>query len=443
MAEATDNRGTKRTNAQRGADLGKRRAPYALRACEACRRRKGKCDGQHPCGHCVGRGQNCNFNNGNGPGEWSDFQPLANDGDLVTPHQMDEQGNPSITSSGREPTGSDGQPHRQTGQCYYGPTSPDYSLNVAQMKIREGSLSASPSKRKQLASIEDEDASDDDSGIAGVDGGGISRDTWPPRNQADYLRLQQFRSLMNLQEATRLLLVYQEVVGDFHPILDLDDFMGKTRVWYTGETSAHSEGRTYSPRQVIPDTDENDLLILNIALAIALRAELTLSSTSSSIERLLQSNFQNIVNAKVVSPGCSIKDVKIILLTVKTERTDASIVMCSIVILDRQLSASTGLPTNFQHSDFEPLPKSSIKNPYLKAMIAFTLISDKFNDPISSAAKGEMYEDQDEFDVMNFQVEQWRKKAVDNQLYPQPAPEALFLLWVGRGSWQGTTPSRA
>lgn len=48
-------------------------------------------------------------------------------------------------------------------------------------------------------------------------------------------------------------------------------------------------------------------------------------------------------------------------------------------------------------------------------MLAFILISDKFSEPISRAAKGEKYDDEDVFEVMNFQAEQWRKKAVGNQ----------------------------
>lgn len=42
----------------------KRRAPYASKACDACRRRKGRCDGQEPCEYCVGRGWECNYSAG-------------------------------------------------------------------------------------------------------------------------------------------------------------------------------------------------------------------------------------------------------------------------------------------------------------------------------------------------------------------------------------------
>lgn len=37
----------------------KKRAPYAPKACDACRRRKGRCDGRHPCEYCLSRSSEC------------------------------------------------------------------------------------------------------------------------------------------------------------------------------------------------------------------------------------------------------------------------------------------------------------------------------------------------------------------------------------------------
>lgn len=47
-------------------------------------------------------------------------------------------------------------------------------------------------------------------------------------------------------------------------------------------------------------------------------------------------------------------------------------------------------------------------------MLSFILISDRFGEPISRAAKGERYTDDDAFELLNFQIDQWRKKAVGN-----------------------------
>lgn len=58
--------------------------------------------------------------------------------------------------------------------------------------------------------------------------------------------------------------------------------------------------------------------------------------------------------------------------------------------------------------------ETQVKNPYLKAMLSFVLISDRFSEPISKAAKGEGYNDESSFELMSFQIEQWRKKAVGN-----------------------------
>jgi hypothetical protein len=39
----------------------KKRAPYAPKACDACRRRKGRCDGRRPCEYCSSRSSECSY----------------------------------------------------------------------------------------------------------------------------------------------------------------------------------------------------------------------------------------------------------------------------------------------------------------------------------------------------------------------------------------------
>ncbi|OGM47226.1 hypothetical protein ABOM_003985 [Aspergillus bombycis] len=56
---AMEPRGTKRAGNSTSPGSSKRRGPYALRACMTCRRRKGRCDGQLPCGYCDRRGHAC------------------------------------------------------------------------------------------------------------------------------------------------------------------------------------------------------------------------------------------------------------------------------------------------------------------------------------------------------------------------------------------------
>ncbi|KAJ0272677.1 hypothetical protein CBS470a_012598 [Colletotrichum nupharicola] len=109
------------------------------------------------------------------------------------------------------------------------------------------------------------------------------------------------------------------------------------------------------------------------------------------------------------------------MLDSRAQRTEVWALMSSIVILDRQWSAAAGLPRNFQESAFGPINTSSIKLPYLEAMLTFIKLSDKFSDPISQATKSQRYDEEEAFEVMNFRIEQWRKRAV--------ADPSIIQLW--------------
>ncbi|KAJ3546811.1 hypothetical protein NM208_g1816 [Fusarium decemcellulare] len=335
-------------------------------------------------------------------------------------------------------------------QNFYGPTSPDYSLNVAQLKLRRNSCADPPLQQRQLqlASI-DEDASDEED-IA---------DTPSPAVQPQLLdkeslaRLLQFRSFMDLQEAIRLLHVYQEVVGDLHPLIDLNEAITRIRSCYLDPESVFLDVASGKAAAAL---DEN-VLILNLALAIALRAES--NPESSATEILLRNCFQDAVNAKLGAAPHSVKHVIIVLLNglyeffqdmprsawrmcgiagrmvmelgfhngevskhlleSNAQREEAWTLISCIMIIDRQWSSATGLPTHFNESSFGSIPISCIKNPHVKAMRAFILVCDKFAEPIAQAAKGEGYNDEEAFELMSFQIEQWRKRAVGEHTLSQ------------------------
>ncbi|KAJ4246320.1 hypothetical protein NW762_013671 [Fusarium torreyae] len=333
-------------------------------------------------------------------------------------------------------------------QHFYGPTCPDYALNVGQLKLRRDDGPGLPLQQRQLqlASIHDEDASDDSDATDTQN----THFSVSPRtlDKGDPAMLMTFRSVMSLQEATQLLYVYQEVVGDLHPVVDIDALIMQIRSWYADADAGVWDVLASSTGAASYEL----LLILNLCLAIALRADL--KPSNSNTESLLRDSFQDALNAKLAAPANSIKHATIIFLkgwydffqemprsawrmcgiagrmlmelglhnaevfkhTLKTEveRTEACTLVSSIVILDRQWSYATGLPTHFHETSFSSFSTSSVKNPYLKAMLSFILISDRFSEPISKAAKGEGYNDESAFELMTFQIEQWRKKAVGN-----------------------------
>ncbi|KAI6781168.1 uncharacterized protein J7T54_002524 [Emericellopsis cladophorae] len=527
---------TKPTSAQQPSRSGRRRGPYALRACDACRRRKGKCDGNQPCGHCAARGRACHFSSvaqgevfaldatcidgmepqneaeqraSLSPMRTRGFEPFSNqcapvpgqdpvslsqamrqvdqsEGgqesllNLVAqlqrqldnlasrvnlpapapatvvggPAQQHQDNVPSPTRpisfpqpTTRRPGSSGAEASPSSARNFCGPTSPDYSLNMAQMKLRQRSHSISIQPRPTLASM-DSGATHggDDEHPDGTSQ--ISTESWRSQ-RTENLKLLYFRSILGLEEIKRLLQIFQEVVGEFHPVVDLEDLTGRAHSWCSG--SGFDSSRNHNA------AEENNLLILNLALAIALRSGST--SATSDAEVALQSRFQDALNAKLAAPATTIKDVVIVLLAglydyfqdeprcawrmcgtagrllmelgfhngevskhilvSEAQKREVAVVTASVVILDRQWSAATGLPPNFQDSSFDTVPRHLIDSSYLNAMTAFLIISDKFADSISKAAKGDIDQNSDTYEIMNFQLEQWRRKAIGQQSLSQ------------------------
>ncbi|RMD42351.1 hypothetical protein DV735_g2806, partial [Chaetothyriales sp. CBS 134920] len=477
----------------------KRRAPYAPRACDACRKRKGRCDGLRPCEYCCSRSAPCNYTytaddrqNDEataataataGPrlpqsNESSSIESLsalvrsmqehlatlsaqvqasvaANPAQVVKHPDMDDScgiNAPEIVVP--EPDILDplvANTARRAVKRFVGPTSVDYSFNVAELRATQGKHAhpQSASQRK-LPSME-EDQSDDEEHVLlehiSTPGSALSTSTQPcPAS------LFHFKTLVNHDEAVRLVYVYKDIVDQLHPIYSIDRLltdMEKVYNWPQLQTG------TVTTPPTLPD--DLSLLIINVVLCIALCAE-TLAQSPHC--KTILAACENTINAKVVSASLGVKQVTLALLVgiyhffmgriplawrmcgiagrqamelglhnrdasqqyPDGEQSHAEIVAlsCSLIVLDRQWSSAAGLPPNFQFTDFELAIKASVDTPYLKAMMTFVLISHKFNEPIAQAARGEKLEDDDAFDVLNFQVEQWIKRAIQDHNFVRP-----------------------
>lgn len=67
--------------------------------------------------------------------------------------------------------------------------------------------------------------------------------------------------------------------------------------------------------------------------------------------------------------------------------------------------------------------------------MAFTLMSHKFNEPIARVAGGGTCQDEDALEITNFQVEQWRKRALEKHNFTHPetwesTPPTGFYPWT-------------
>ncbi|KAH0422033.1 fungal specific transcription factor domain-containing protein [Colletotrichum camelliae] len=339
---------------------------------------------------------------------------------------------------------------RQTSsrRRYCGPTSPDYSLNVAQIRMKQGSFSHQ-SRRPRLPSIEDSQSddggSDDGSGYDFHDGSS-SQD--PDRSLKTLIG---FTRHLTKCQATQLMSTYQEVFGDFHPILDIRNLVSQLERLY--QLNAHTYTADLSMNSGFGELiDESSVLIINLVLSIALCAEPTqhpsvdvsreiYSYCRQNIETRLISSVPHVNNAVIailvgtyqffrddartawrmcgtagnilLELGLHSRDVPEHILGSERERVQVIAVICTTIVLDRQWSAATGLPTHFQESHFHQAMKSSVESPYLRAMVAFMALSDKFTSPVARcAATGQPYDEDETFDILNFQIEQWRKNSV-------------------------------
>lgn len=163
-----------------------------------------------------------------------------------------------------------------------------------------------------MASIEDEALSDDEA-ERGVGEGQFSTgaNVALPMRRTHPQNLFQIFSIIDISQAARLLQVYQDVVGELHPFVDIKDLAGRLPVWYARRDRDAGGGI-----ESLDGADEGQLVLTNLALAIALRAETT--SFGSHETRIVQSNVESITSAKLMSPASSMKDVEAVLVAVST-----------------------------------------------------------------------------------------------------------------------------
>lgn len=301
-------------------------------------------------------------------------------------------------------SGSNSRPSRRAMNVFCGPTSPEYSLNAAQRKMQYDAMTGAKAGQTMAPSIDDDrfdDEQDQRSSQASESPMYVQR----PSEQIYQAALLRFRNTIPSSEAVRLLRVYHNVIGELHPICDIEHLIKQTEIYYRRSDSEMS----IMASQNTP-IDEDDLLMVNLAISIALSAE---SGSSSEAGKTIYDNCSEIIKSKLVSPTPDIKNVTIVLLVVSIattflyglrdginhgvqgvhhffkaairlawrmcgiagrmamelglhnqemsqhclendeQRTAVVNLSCSILVLDRQWSAAAGLPNNFQESDFD------------------------------------------------------------------------------------------
>lgn len=321
-----------RTDEPADADVASRktRAPYVAKACDTCRWRKSKCDGNQPCGHCSLHSKKCHYsttrdsNASNTNTTRVPFQPRTDTQPSFS--TIDQLGGlladvhsqlATLTARIDIAQGQDGlrapfgRNHVVSSNLnsniaesprlrFCGPTSPNFSLNMAQIKLTDKEASSS-GKRPRLPTM-DEDMSDRE--VGSISDSSSHHTQVNPSAISSDRTLAHLNTFATLDQALRLLETYQEIIGHFHPILDFARLKQHAEKCFSRTTSGDIA------------LDEDDFITLHLALSMALVAE---GKSSIRLERSRLGCVFDMANARITSPAAVVTQVTVALLVVSVK----------------------------------------------------------------------------------------------------------------------------
>ncbi|KAL6885694.1 hypothetical protein GGI43DRAFT_418918, partial [Trichoderma evansii] len=333
----------------------KRRARYVLQACHACKRRKGRCDGQQPCQHCRKRGVRCQYPNhpqlSSSDDQYTPGGSRAENPTVVTLNSEDVQSiqdsilslqklldriatrinhqarnEPTQASTLSPPqqenrifeTQSSFATHREPASFpendridhsnlrFHGSSSSDYSLNIAQILLRHkdgldvsiGSASHQTASSFGAMTVTTADLYNNAAwGCGDVFHQPLATSCTVPVHR-----------LLSKVDALRLLRVYQEVVGDLYPILDMQSLYRQLERLYVSGGVGLGLRRCNSSH-----VDDHHILVLNLVCSIALRAE---TAGTSKVAEVLYESVQSSIEKIVIRQKIQVRNVVLVLLAV-------------------------------------------------------------------------------------------------------------------------------
>ncbi|KAM3414779.1 hypothetical protein BST61_g9930 [Cercospora zeina] len=377
------------------------------------------------------------------PGSVADHSPEAQSAMFA---RQDKTGtSPRQRNASSDTASSSHAASTTTGIRFFGHMSPDYSFHMARNKLlRDNGGSRDRNASMSIPGIDQTLASDLDRLQTGLRSSTVAGLSFPTFNSLVEVPLR-----MTLAEALRLLDVYDQVVGQRNPFVELAVLKEQTTRWY--EWGAEVVDKIDGTPRPCP-LDENDSLILLLAISIAVAAEV--SSTRAETCEQIYTRVEESIKTKLVSPVTNMRDIIIILLSAHyhyfrgtsraswrlcgvagsmlmelglhneqvlrhvlesdQEREAAGVISAALLTLDHQYSAMMGLPTHHKVSSFPPELLSTVRTPYLRAMISFLRISEMVSATILNAIQSGSYDDDEAFELAHFQIEQWRRKSLSD-----------------------------
>ncbi|CBX92425.1 hypothetical protein IAQ61_006180 [Plenodomus lingam] len=470
----------KRKSDEGGPQPRAKRNRYISIACNECKRRKIKCNGQTPCQRCGNLSLECLYapnccNNFKESDEFKqmdahinhlqqqvddlfhslsslraqvDVQSNGSTGTPFNPNPHDYQPAPMLPpSSARSRTKSMSKYPR-----FHGPTSSAFNLGVARSSLKTMGITGG------------EDGEDgEDEGVATHDA--TPRPSPPLLSHPSLVK----QSLhvdkdpiwsISRHEAIRLVNVWYEEQGVMYPILEIDKILRYTEMLFSFVEAAARSGLMQS---ALPGADaimDHQTSVLKLILAITLVLE---GRGKDALGERLFENVHKVVE-KTLSDPVSLHGINLLALTAMyhftrddeamawrviglaarhclelglhrretyetlfpdpEEQAAAIRTFWCIYVLDRRWSFGTGMPFALQDADIDAnLPKPDVSahesTPYLNSMISYSIIGSKVWRSVADVASQEKI-NKDDVSFLDFQVLNWHRSIPEPLKFTHP-----------------------
>ncbi|KNG51360.1 fungal specific transcription factor [Stemphylium lycopersici] len=466
------------SNAKRKSDDGPaqpraKRNRYISIACNECKRRKIKCNGQTPCQRCGNLNLDCQYspNCCNNFKESDEFKHMSahitslqqqvddlfhnistlrtqvdvhSNASIGTPFPQDYQQTPMLPPQSARSRSKSFSKHPR----FHGPTSNAFNVGVARSSLKTMGINA---------------------GEEGEDDGILTRDVTPRASPAVPNAMLPKRSMhidkdpiwaISKHEALRLVHVWHEEMGVMYPILELGKVLRYTDMLFTFVEAAARSGLMQGS---LPGSDammDEQISVLKLVLAITLVLE---GGGKDPLGEKLFANVHKVVD-KALSEPVSLHGITLLVLTAMYHfmRDDEALAwrvsglaarhclelglhrrdtyaalfpdpegqasairtFWTIYVLDRRWSFGTGMPFALQDADIDSnLPKpdasSHESSPYLNAMISYSVIGSKVWRSIADVGHQDKINKED-ISFLDFQVLNWHRSIPESLKFIHP-----------------------
>ncbi|KAJ5144062.1 uncharacterized protein N7515_002849 [Penicillium bovifimosum] len=430
-----------------------KRNRYISIACNECKRRKIKCNGQIPCQRCghlkleCRYAPNCCNNNFKDSDEFRSLTDqisilqdqvnslFSNLNDLRTKtstfesppfDHLSRDGTQSIyTSLSAGPTKSQARPPR-----FHGPTSSAFNFDVAKSSLQNMGITPA------------EDGISDDMTTAHITPTGS-----PAPNMGQLLpNIHPTKDpiwTIRREEALRLLKVYEEEIGIMYPLVDIGRITNQANLLYMFIEAATRTGFAqrglpghHAGRGGGGESELGQRLYLSVKPYI--ESKLWDSHTIKTIQLFglvatyhfhtdddaMAYRLIGLAARMCLEMGLHRRDA-LVKSFPNEQWVDITRLFWSIYSLDRRWSLGTGLPFVIQDEDIDPnLPEPDATLPYLRCMILYNRISSKiWYSGLGSEGTTDIR--RDEIGYLDYQILQWYKQVPDElKFYPVESPKS-------------------